>query len=305
MDTPNVVPATPAAAPATPSLFDAPDSATEGNDGAPNTAPEAAAEKPPVPVAPSKKSYKFKIDDQEVTEELTDDEVLKHLQKSKGADKRFQEAATLKQQTERFYQLLKEKPLDLIEKIHGEKAREMMEQRLWERIQREKMDPKDRELMETKEQLKQLEAEKKEVADKQQRDQFETLKKEYAQTIDKEITDAIKAAGKTVTPYFFKRVANYMLSAMQAGKQVSPKDVVPLVEQDLQNDLRSMFEMADEDKILQLLGDKALEKVRKADLRRARGGNPPATPSPAAPKEEKKPLDARDLEKRTSLFDWD
>jgi hypothetical protein len=60
--------------------------------------PEAAAPvTPPVtPPAPAKKAYKFKVDDQEVTEELTDDEVLQRLQKHKGADKRFQEAAEIK-----------------------------------------------------------------------------------------------------------------------------------------------------------------------------------------------------------------
>lgn len=284
------------------------DAPTEGqqapvvDDGAPKT-PEAKAPVTP-PVTPSKKAYKFKVDDQEVTEEYTDEEVLKHLQKSKGADKRFQEAATIKQQTERLYQLLKENPFDVLEKIHGDRTRQMMEERLWAKIQREQMDPQARELLETKERLQALEAEKKSFAEKQQKDEFTRLKLQHAQNFDKEIRDALQAAGKTVTPYAFKRVAHYMLSAMNENRQLSAKDAVPMMDQDLQADLKAMFESTTEDNILQLLGDPTLEKVRKADLKRVRSGYTPTAPTPPGKKDDKKP-DAREFEKRTSLFDWE
>jgi hypothetical protein len=52
------------------------------------------------------------------------------------------------------------------------------------------------------------------------------------------------------------------------------------------------------------LGDSVAEKVRKADLKRVRGGNLPQRRL-LPKKEEKKPLDARELEKRTSIFDWE
>lgn len=309
MDNVNAAPANDNAAPESgrPSLFDAPDAPHD--DGAPNlgTPPEAKAPAtPPAPAAPAKKAYKFKVDDQEVTEELTDEEVLQRLQKHKGADKRFQEAAEIKRQTERFYQLMKEKPLDMVEKIHGPAAREMMEKHLWAKIQREQMNPQERELLETKERLQTLEQEKKDFAAKQQQEQFEKLKQQHATNFDKEIRDALTANGKPVTKYAYARVAHYMLAAMNEGRQLSAKDAVPLMDTDLQSDLRGMFESVNEDQILGLLGDSVAEKLRKADLKRVRGGNLPATPpTPPKPKEEKKPLDPRELEKRTSIFDWE
>lgn len=303
MDNVNATPASDNATPALgqSQLFDA--APVAPNDGAP-ASPEAKAPVAP-PAAPAKKAYKFKIDDQEVTEEYTDEEVLKHLQKAKGADKRFQEAATLKQQTERFYQMLKDQPLDLIEKLHGDKARQMMEERLWAKIQREQMDPKERELVETKERLQQMEAEKKAFDEKQQQEQFERLKNQHATNFDKEIRDALAANGKPVTSYAYKRVAHYMLQAMTEGRTIAAKDAVPLMDGDLQTDLRAMFETVSEDHILQLLGDPVLEKVRKADLKRVRGGNVPTPPPPVPQKKEEKKLDARDLERKTSIFDWE
>lgn len=309
MDNVNAASATPAAPAASapeavqakPSLFETLDNES---DGAPVTkAPEAKA--PEAPVAPTKRAYKFKIDDQEVTEELSEEDVVKWLQKAKGADKRFQEASTLKQQSERLYQLLKDQPLDIVEKIHGDKARQMMEERLWAKIQREQMNPQERELAETKERLQALESEKKQAETKRQQEEFAKLKQQHAANFDKEIRDALAASGKPVTAYSYKRVAHYMLGAMNEGRQLAAKDAIPMMDADLQGDLKSMFESVSEDQILALLGDPVLEKVRKADLKRVRGGNMP-TPPPVVPekKEEKKPS-VNDLTKKHSLFDWE
>jgi hypothetical protein len=311
MDNVNAAPATPAAsdnatpAPGRPSIFEAPDApVTALNDGAPITEAAAPVTPPVTPPAPAKKAYKFKVDDQEVTEELTDEEVLQRLQKHKGADKRFQEAAEIKRQTERFYQLMKEKPLDVVEKIHGPAAREMMEKHLWAKIQREQMNPQERELLETKERLQAMEADKKAFDAKQQAEQFQKAREQHAQNFDKEIREALAASGKPVTSYSYKRVAHYMLAAMNENRQLSAKDAVPLMDADQQADLKAMFETLNEDNILQILGEPVIEKVRKADLKRVRGGNLPPTPPPVQKKEEAK-RDPRELEKRTSLFDWE
>lgn len=319
MDNVNATPATPATpapeATSRPSPFAGGDSeiTTPADDGAPTSAeieggikktPEAKA--PVAPPTPAKKAYKFKIDDQEVTEEYTDEEVVKHLQKAKGADKRFQEAAEIKQKSERLFQLIKDQPLDLIEKVHGPKAREMMEQRLWAQIERERMDPQQRELLETKERLQALENEKKQAEQKRQQEEFQKLRQQHAANFDKEIREALAAAGKPVTQYSYKRVAHYMLGAMNEGRQLAAKDAVPMMDADLQGDIKAMFETVTEDQILALLGDPVLEKVRRADLKRVRGGNHTPTPPPVVPekKEEKKPA-LNDLTKKHSIFDWE
>lgn len=288
----------------------------KGEEGKDDGAPKLDAQgkpvvAPPAVVAALKKAYKFKIDDQEVTEELSEEDVIKHLQKSKGADKRFQEAAEVKARTARLLQQLKADPFKLLqhEQLYGKDARAKVEEWLWNQIQLEKMDPKEREALDMREKLQKYEAQEKQRADEAQKAEQQKLREHYAKEIDKEITDAIKAAGKQVTPYYFKRVAHYMSAALSQGKHVAAKDVVSLVEQDLQNDLRSMFGSAPEEQVLQLLGDPVLEKVRRADLARARGqfqkkdDGAPVTPKTEEKKVEKK--DLRELEKKTSLFDWE
>ncbi len=290
--------------------------AAKGEEGKEDGAPKADAQGKPIvtpPPAPSKRSYKFKIDDQEVTEELTEEDVIKHLQKAKGADKRFQEAAEVKARTARLLQQLKADPFKLLqhEQLYGKDARAKVEEWLWNQIQLEKMDPKEREALDMREKLKDYEAKEKQAAEEAQRQKHEDLKKHYAQEIDKEITEAIRASGKQVTPYYFKRVAHYMGVALSQGKHVAAKDVVSLVEQDLQHDLQSMFGTASEEQVLQLLGDQNLEKVRRADLARARGQFTKKEEvksddgAPTEKKEDKKKIDPRELEKRTSIFEWE
>ncbi len=299
-----------------------------GNAGAPAAGevipPAAGAQKGAEPVVPGaeagkdaaaqaaqvqKFKFKFEVDGQETEEEYDEKTLQSALQKAKGADKRFQEANETQKKVARMVEMMKTpaglKKLLAHPNLYGDKARSVMEQLLWEDIQREQMDPKERENMELKEQLRAREDSEKERLAEVQRQEFEKLKNDHATRIDKEIVEAIKTAGQQVTPYFFKRVAHYMLSAVQQGKQVAPKDVVPLVVEDLQNDIRSMFETTTEDQILQLLkSDKAWENIRKADLKRFK--NPPSIP-PAVPHkqdEKKKPGD-NDLMKRTSIFDWE
>ncbi len=283
------------------------------NKGEDGKAPVAEV-KPVVPVAPSKKSYKFKIDDQEITEELTEEDVIKHLQKAKGADKRFQEAAEVKARTARLLQQLKEDPFKILqhEQLYGKEARAKVEEWLWNQIQLEKMDPKEREAIDMREKLKSYEAKEKQMAEEAQKAEQKQLREHYAKEIDKEITEAIKASGKQVSPYYFKRVAHYMGLALQQGKHVAAKDVVPLVEQDLQRDLQSMFGTASEEQVLQLLGDQNLEKVRRADILRAKGqfvkkeqANDGAPKQDADEDKKKKLPDPRELEKRTSIFEWE
>lgn len=257
------------------------------------------------------KRYKFQVDGKEIEEELTEEELVKRAQKAYGADKRFQEANEAKTKVARMLEMMKTP--EGLEKLlqhpsmYGEKARAVFEQILWKHIQREQMDPKERENLELREQLRQREEAEKARQAEFQKAEFEKAKAQYAEQIDKEIVDAIKAAGQQVTPYFFKRVAHYMLSALQQGKQVAPKDVVPLVQEDLQNDLRAMFENTSEDTLLNLLkSDKAWENIRKADLKRVKAA-PAMNPAPPAQKPvdgKKKPVDPNEFTKRTSIFEW-
>lgn len=306
MDAMNTAPATEA----TPSP-DAKANATPGVES-PKLDSQSKDGQPEQSMAAEKRKYKFQIDGQEVEEEYSEDEVRSLLQKARGADKRFAEANLTKQQTARLIQLLKEDPLKVLAhpQMFGDetKVRELVEKWLWQRVERERMDPKERERIEMQEKLRAYEESEKERKAAEQRQAKESMEREAKVNLDKEIQAAIQEAGLPMTAYNFKRMASYMLSAWNEGKRVAAKDCVPLVRQDLQNDIREMFEVGNEDAIISLLtSDKAWDNIRKADLKRLR--KPPVDLKTPAPIQDKKtsarPDDKKNLRiGRNSPFDY-
>lgn len=274
METPNAgsgTPATPAAGsantPATPAPNSAPQSAQ------PVTAPA------PVP-AGQKYKFEFEVDGQKTSEEYDEATLKAALQKAKGADKRFQEAHDKTQKAERLFQLMKENPWKVLEhpSLWGDKTREQVEQWLWNKVRMEQMDPKEREALQNKEELERLRTEAQERQKTEQRQKFEAARAKFSQDLDVEITGALEQSGLIKSAYNYRRVANYMLAAHEQGKRITAAQAIPLVKQDLAEDLRSMFESATEDQILGLLNnDKVWENLRKADLKRV------APKAPAAP----------------------
>jgi hypothetical protein len=51
-----------------------------------------------------------------------------------------------------------------------------------------------------------------------------------------------------------KKMADYMLIAVQRGINVTPEDVLPIVRDEIQNDIKQMFSLMPEDVIEQLVG---------------------------------------------------
>jgi hypothetical protein len=231
MDMSGAAPAAGAGAPAAGS--NSPAAPADGSQNPGNVNPGASNSpegKPGEGAVPQKFKFKFQVDGKDVEEEYDEATLRSTLQKAKGADKRFQEAAETKQQVARMLEMLKSpqglKKLLQHPNLYGAKARQVMEELLWEDVQREQMDPKERERLDMSEKLRKYEEDEK-TRSEQARKEAVRVAEEAVRAADRQgHHDAIKEAGQQVTPYFFKRVAHYMLSAMQQGKQVTPKDVM-------------------------------------------------------------------------------
>lgn len=255
-------------------------------DGTPNEQPNKAETKPQ---PPAKRKYEFEVEGKKETEELDDDEIKARLQKARGADKKFNEADKRFKDAERFYQLMLENPQAVMEKIHGSKKwRDMQEQALWQQIQREQMDPKDRELEDLRSWKAEQEDRRKQEEEERKRSEMEAKKKEYSERFNKEVLEALKSSGYENTEYMTRRAAHYLLSALPKNPNVGPKDVMEFVKSDLQKDLKAYTGSLNEDNVIEQLGDAVAELIRKADLKRVKGGNAPKpAEEPAKKKKEK------------------
>ncbi len=219
-----------------------------------------------------KKKLKLKVDGKEIEEELdfNDDEGLKrHLQKSKAFDKRSQEFASYKNQVDQLVQLLQNDPEAFLEKA-GINVDQLSEKRIQKRIEEMSKSPEQIEREKMQKELEDLRKEKKRIEEEKTKAEEEKLRNKYASEVESELEDLL-GSGKFKLPQknlkVMQRVAQTMLSAMDAGfSNVSVKDVLPLVEKEWMEELRSYFDTSTEDLIEEMVGKTNLDRLRKKRL---------------------------------------
>jgi hypothetical protein len=225
-----------------------------------------------------KKKYKVKIDQKEEELELdlnNDEEVKKHLQMSRAAQKRMKEAADTRKQAETFIKMLQENPVELLSNPKlGLDFRKIAEEYLYNQIQQESMSPEQRKQIEMEQRLRKYEEQEKTVKQQQESQQLEELQNHYAQDFDKKITDALKSSNLPKSPKTVKRMAELMYKNLQYGLELEPNQLVELVKQDYVNEIKELFGSSEGDILMSIMGDDIANKIRKADLARLQKSNP-------------------------------
>lgn len=288
------------AAPAAPATPAAPAPGAPGTDLSKAAPKPGEAPKPnsPAPDVPASKKKKYTVDGADVEIDLSDEKALDALiQKGLGADKRFKEASKWRQESEMLVELLRTNPMAVIEKAmemsggDKKKARDIVENWLWENhIKLEQMTPEQKKAHEQQQELERLRSDKKKQEQAEQQKKFEELRQTYRQTFERDIMGALETGGLPKTTRTVQRMAYYMHQALKTGVKLEAKDVLPLVRQDYEADIKDLFGPMNGEMLAKLLGDETLKKIREHDLAKVRGGGgqppaqPPAAP-PAAPKE--------------------
>lgn len=216
-----------------------------------------------------KRRMKFKVNGRDVEQEIDlgdEDSLQKLLQKGFAADERFQSASAMEKKMEQFAKLMQSDPFqalvaaghdpDKLTEAYMQKRVEEM-QKSPEQLQLEKLQKeieKERKLREGLEQEK-LTAEQSKI------------ESEYSRQLDEEITSALTSSNLPKSPYVVKRIAeNLMLGIEQGNEDIQVSDVLPLVERQIQEEIRQMFDAMPEDVIEKVLGEGVSTKLRKRRL---------------------------------------
>lgn len=216
-----------------------------------------------------KKKLKIKVDGEESEMEVdfnNDEELKKHMQKSKAFDKRLKEHAAYKSQVDSLLEMLKNDPEGLLEKM-GVNVDDLSEKRLSRKIEEMKKTPEQIENEKMNKELEDLRAEKKKLNDEKEKNELERMKNVAAQQIESDISDALSDAKSSLpknNPLVMQRIAQTMLLAMKNGyENISAKDVIPLVERQWKEELKQLFDSSDEQRLEDLVGKANLDKYRK------------------------------------------
>jgi len=234
------------------------------------------------PVLPksNKKSFKLKVDGSEEDFEIdldNEEELKRHFQMSKAANKRMAEAATTKKQIESFIRQLQQDPIAALQnpalKLNKD-FRSIAEEYLAQQIMEETMSPQEKKLRDAERIIREREEESRSKREQEELQQRHQLEQHYAQQFEKVIQGALSESNVPKTTATVRRMAQLMSKNLEHGYDLEPKQLAELVRQDYLRDIQELFGATEGDTLLSMLGDDVSNKIRKADLARLKAKTP-------------------------------
>ena len=271
---------------AAPVAVDTSNSAEIADNTQENTEVEAAegAETPEVAAKPTKatvqkakenekrlKKLKLKVDGKEFEEEFDlddEDRLIRELQMSKMGQKRAQQHADLEKQVRAFFTDFEKDPFFAMSQL-GMKPDAVIDQYINKQMENAKKSPEQLRAEQLENELQRIKSERDNEKKDSEAKEFKRLQEAAFTQYDVQMEQSLAKSDLPKTPYTVKKIADYMLAALQAGKDVTPDDVIPLVREEMHNDLKEMFASLPEDAVEQLIGEQMLNKLRKKRVAKA------------------------------------
>lgn len=218
----------------------------------------------------------LKVDGEEIEEELPFDLspehqewMVKQLQLAKMANKRAQEAAEIKKQSQsaekdinEFFDLLKENPADMLEKL-GVDVKGFAEKVVDGEFEKMQMTEEERKIQELTEQLEAIK--KKEEAAKKlaEEKELQALTQKFQMEFEQDLMGALNESALPKNPEIIKRTTSLMRIALQNKIPLKFKDIIPVVQNDIKNELSALLGHFPLDVIEKLLSDEKIGELSK------------------------------------------
>jgi HD-GYP domain-containing protein (c-di-GMP phosphodiesterase class II) len=254
------------------------DSSQEGSSEASSQA--SAEAKAAAAAAKKLKSLKLKVDGEEFEEELPfeiedNPEAVQYLQRqlqlAKVSGKRMSEYTELRNDVNKFLELLQKDPVAaLSDPAIGLDVKKFATQIIEQEIENSKKSPEQLEREKIEAELKALKAEREREKEETRKKELERLQQQEYERMDMLMEKALEKSELPKSPYVIKKIADYMLMGVQQGIDVTPEDVLPLVREEILDDVKQMFAVMPEEVVERVVGKDTLNKLRKKNLARAR-----------------------------------
>ena len=262
----------------------------EVDEGSEAPAEQAAK---PAPKVPNVKKFKLKVDgkDEDFDLDMDDEEGIKrHLQMSRAALKRMDEAATTRKQAESFIRRLQSDPVSVLTDPNlGVDFRAVAEKYILSQIEDEMLSPEQKRVQQAEKIIREREEEVKKATEHREAQEAIQLESHYANEHQKKITEALTGSGLPKTARTVKRMAELMYKNLNMGLNLEPSQLAQMVKEDYQNEMKELFGSSEGDILVKLMGDDVANKIRKHDLAKLRSGQPSFANRPdresSAPKE--------------------
>jgi len=224
------------------------------------------------------KKLKLKVDGQEEDLEYdpNDEEYMtKQFQLAKVAQKRMQEKSSIEKEVLKFIEDLRKNPKKaLSDPAIGLDLKQLATQIIEEEIENSKKSPAQLEKEKLEEELRMIKEEREKEKEASKAAEFERIKEQAYEQYDQAMSAALEKSDLPKSPYVIKKMADYMLLGLQNGKDVKPEDVLPLVREEIQEDLKQMFAVMPDEVVEKLIGKEKLNSLRKRNIQKAKSVSP-------------------------------
>lgn len=248
------------------------------------------------------KEFKLKVNGKEVVKKYkNDEELIRDLQLGMANQGGMAKARELEKLYEKEIKRLQQNPWEVLQEL-GHDPLKLSESKLQEWVEEQKKSPEQVEFEKMQRELQSAREELKRQKEESEQSRMTQLQKQAAAEIDKQIQDELSAhktlpnSRKTVS-----KIADALLWAMENGfPDATVKDVIPMVEQDIRDEMNEFVTNLPEEVMEQYFGQKNIERLRKKRIAQARAQatnavQMPEVSRPAQPKEEKQKISARDF----------
>jgi len=226
------------------------------------------------------KSLKIKFNGKEYDEELPFEipdtpEAMKYMQNKLQMDKlarvKSQESANQQKMITEFMDALKKNPRKVLsDPSIGVDLKRIAAELIEEEIENSKKSPEQIEREKLENELKAMKEEREKEKEEFNKRELDRLQQQEFERYDMLMSKAIEKSDLPKSPYIIKKMADYMLMGLQKGIDVTPDDVLPLIREEMQNDLKEMFAVMPEEIIESIVGKENLNRIRKKNLQRAK-----------------------------------
>ena len=219
-------------------------------------------------------------------EPLTDKEfktMVSSYKAQKTSDFATRNARQQEKLVKEIAEMIQQNPWELLQRA-GYNPRALAEEYLAQAIEEEMLPENERELRRVRQEKEELERQYKEELSRREQEQMNVQVAQAQQEITSQIIDALEGSNLPKNPDVVKRIANYMYLAEQKGITVNPKQVVPLVEEDLRNLNAQILKSLEPNRSISYLGEDLLKQIRQDDLARLKQNQGTVSQSASKPK---------------------
>lgn len=243
----------------------------------PKAKPKVEAKDKEVP-KPAKRFVKANVNGREET--VDEETLIRHYQKERAAEERFEKANRIEKQTQSFIEALKADPAKVLTDPRlGVNMREVAMKILSQQVEEELIDPKEKETNDLRTRLKDYED--REANDRQTREEAEHTerhqravnerKSHFKQTFEKAMELSPLARDPDTAAETVAAMAREYRLAKAQGYEATPEELAQAVESRHMKSMQTVAHQLSGEELLSFFGPKILKKIRDADIAQMEG----------------------------------